>query len=79
MSQVYTLGPDGRAQPHLYAAVICVAKKQLYPAVKEIRKVGLPRLGSHALVAHMSAGWWGAARQTSGCTQDVCRAHCSSV
>ncbi|KAI7837227.1 hypothetical protein COHA_008916 [Chlorella ohadii] len=50
VSRVYTLGPDGRAQPHLYAAVICVAKKQLYPAVKEIRKVG----GSGVLVQPMT-------------------------
>lgn len=56
MSRVYTLGPDGRAQPHLYAAVICVAKKQLYPAVKEIRKARLlDRLALHVL--RSSAPW----------------------
>jgi len=44
------------AQPHLYAAVICVAKKQLYPAVKEIRKARL--LDSLALhVLRSSAPW----------------------
>ena len=40
MSPVYTLEGGQGAAPHLYAAVICVPKKQLYPAVKEIRKVG---------------------------------------
>ena len=35
------MGPSGRAEPHLFAAVICVEKKRLYPAVKEIRKAGL--------------------------------------
>lgn len=39
MSQVYTLGASGKAEPHLFAAVICVEKKRLYPAVKEIRRV----------------------------------------
>ena len=38
VSRVYTLGADGKAEPHLYAATICVPKKRLYPAVKEIRK-----------------------------------------
>jgi hypothetical protein len=40
VSRVYTLGADGHAEPHLYAATICVPKKRLYPAVKQIRKVG---------------------------------------
>ena len=35
------MGPSGRAEPHLFAAVICVEKKRLYPAVKEIRKASL--------------------------------------
>lgn len=44
MARVYTLGPDGKAQSHLYAATICVPKKRLYPAVKQIRKVPLGSL-----------------------------------
>lgn len=40
VSRVYTLGADGHAEPHLYAATICVPKSRLYPAVKQIRKVG---------------------------------------
>ncbi|EFN55677.1 hypothetical protein CHLNCDRAFT_133913 [Chlorella variabilis] len=33
VSRVYTLGADGKAEPHLYAATICVPKKRLYPAI----------------------------------------------
>ena len=40
VSAVYTFNGGAVAEPHLYAATICVPKKQLYPAVKEIRKVG---------------------------------------
>ena len=41
MSPVYTLNDAGSdAQPHLFAATICVPKKKLYPAVKELRRVG---------------------------------------
>lgn len=75
VSQVYTMGPDGRVQPHLYAAVICVAKKQLYPAVKEIRKV---RLGLDVtVVVGCSCGclsWWGVEGgigSTNSCGQEA--------
>ncbi|KAI3425848.1 hypothetical protein D9Q98_007822 [Chlorella vulgaris] len=50
VARVYTLGPDGKAQSHLYAATICVPKKRLYPAVKQIRKIG----GSGVLVQPMT-------------------------
>ena len=41
VSPVYTLNDAGSdAQPHLFAATICVPKKKLYPAVKELRRVG---------------------------------------
>ena len=40
VSPVYTLeGSAAGAAPHLFAATICVPKKQLYPAVKELRRV----------------------------------------
>ena len=40
VSPVFTLDGDRKAAEHgFYAAVVCVPKKQLYPAVKEIRKV----------------------------------------
>ena len=43
VSPVYTRSESGGGGVHaehgFYAAVICVAKKQLYPAVKEIRRV----------------------------------------
>ena len=41
ISPVITRGPDGRGavQHGFYAAQVCVPKKQLYPAIKEIRKV----------------------------------------
>lgn len=42
VSPVYTRGTSGEAEQHLFAAVICVPKKQIYPAVKEIRRVGAP-------------------------------------
>lgn len=38
ISPVYTHGANG-AECGLYAAVICVPKKRLYPSVKELRKV----------------------------------------
>lgn len=51
VSNVYTLSPSGAGvEQHLFAAVVCVPKKQLYPAVKEIRKVG----GSGVLVQPMT-------------------------
>ncbi|KAL4436781.1 hypothetical protein ABPG75_003920 [Micractinium tetrahymenae] len=50
VSPVFTRGTSGGAEPHLFAAVICVPKKQLYPAVKEIRRVG----GSGVLVQPMT-------------------------
>lgn len=50
VSAVYTQGADGKIETHLYAATICVPKKQLYPAVKEIRRVG----GSGVLVQPMT-------------------------
>eukprot|EP00887_Chlorella_sp_A99_P008043 scaffold12.g8043.t1 len=51
LRNVYTLSPSGAGvEQHLFAAVVCVPKKQLYPAVKEIRKVG----GSGVLVQPMT-------------------------
>jgi len=52
VSPVYTMGSDGRgaAKHGFYAAVICVPKKQLYPAVKSLRKIG----GSGVLVQPMT-------------------------
>ncbi|PSC74780.1 ATP phosphoribosyltransferase [Micractinium conductrix] len=50
VSPVYTLNGGGAAEPHFFAATICVPKKQLYPAVKEIRRVG----GSGVLVQPMT-------------------------
>ena len=64
VSPVYTLNGGGAAEPHFFAATICVPKKQLYPAVKEIRRVR--RLTLHtrgkppaAAVRHVGrlAGW----------------------
>lgn len=41
MSPIYVLSEDGKSADHrYYAAVICVHKKKLYSAVKELRKVG---------------------------------------
>lgn len=52
VSPVYTLDPgsDAVVQMSLFAAVICVPKKQLYPAVKALRRVG----GSGVLVQPMT-------------------------
>lgn len=54
VSPVYTRSEGGGGGVHtehgFYAAVICVAKKQLYPAVKEIRRLG----GSGVLVQPMT-------------------------
>jgi len=52
VSPVYTLDPgsDSIVQMSLFAAVICVPKKQLYPAVKALRRVG----GSGVLVQPMT-------------------------
>ncbi|CAG9464577.1 unnamed protein product [Pedinophyceae sp. YPF-701] len=47
VSPVYTKGEE---QPGLYAAVICVPKKELYPTVKELRACG----GSGVLVQPMT-------------------------
>lgn len=45
VSPVYTRGPSGPVQHGFYGAQICVPKRLLYPAVKEIRKV--------------RSAWWG--------------------
>ena len=51
VSPVYTREPNGSAAVHgFYAAVICVPKKELYPAVKALRKIG----GSGVLVQPMT-------------------------
>ncbi|KXZ49552.1 hypothetical protein GPECTOR_20g406 [Gonium pectorale] len=51
IANVYNRGPDGAtAQHHLYAATICVRKKQLYAAVKALQKLG----GSGVLVQPMT-------------------------
>ncbi|GAB4823406.1 hypothetical protein N2152v2_010452 [Parachlorella kessleri] len=51
ISPIYVLNGDGTAAEHHYfAAVICVQKKQLYAAVKELRKIG----GSGVLVQPMT-------------------------
>lgn len=51
VSPVYTLGKEGSAAEHgFYAAIVCVPKKQLYPAVKSLRKLG----GSGVLVQPMT-------------------------
>lgn len=51
VSPVFSRPEDsGEVQQGLYAAVVCVPKKMLYPAVKEIRKLG----GSGVLVQPMT-------------------------
>eukprot|EP00955_Chlamydomonas_euryale_P082559 363740-Chlamydomonas_euryale.AAC.22 len=51
ISQVYTLNGNGSAaQRGFYAASICVSKKRLYAAVKELQKLG----GSGVLVQPMT-------------------------
>lgn len=62
ISPVYTQGANGAvAECGLYAAVICVPKKRLYPSVKELRKVGRSELFDPSLSQASTVGWWGRA------------------
>ena len=84
MSPVYTLeGSAAGAAPHLFAATICVPKKQLYPAVKELRKVcggGEPSCScAHpgALQSALATCHSGGPQCCTGCSQ-ACLLHCTA-